>query len=95
MKSSLTLLVLVLLLVSISAGCAAGPNQFRNGDSTQRRCGFLAWALAGLYCAVRVRGSLFKSNLNFYELHNNGACTTSALVRPRLLLRWWRPRFGA
>src|SRR5208282_2696867 len=29
MKSSLTLLALVLLLVSILAGCAAGPNPFR------------------------------------------------------------------
>ena len=28
MKSSLTLLVLVLLLLNILAGCAEGPNQF-------------------------------------------------------------------
>src|SRR5271163_1570762 len=34
MKSSLTLLVLVLLLVSILAGCAAGPNQFK-GAATE------------------------------------------------------------
>jgi hypothetical protein len=32
MKSSLTLLVLVLLLVSILAGCPAGPNQFRDSS---------------------------------------------------------------
>jgi hypothetical protein len=74
MKSSLTLLALVLLLVSILAGCAAGPNQFR-GTATEHNvvAGFWLGLWQGFIAPFVFVVSLFKSNLNIYELHNNGA----------------------
>ena len=57
MKSSLTLIVLLLVLINILAGCAAGPNEYKGtAKRTQHGRGLLAWALAGLYCSVRVCG---------------------------------------
>ncbi len=74
MKSSLTLLALVLLLVSILAGCAAGPNQFR-GTATEHNvvAGFWLGLWQGFIAPLVFVVSLFKSNLNIYKLHNNGA----------------------
>lgn len=74
MKPSLTLLVLVLLLVSILAGCAAGPNQFR-GTATEYNivAGFWLGLWQGFIAPFVFLISLFKGNLNIYELHNNGA----------------------
>ena len=74
MKSSLTLLVIVLLLVNILAGCAPGSNQFK-GTSSEH------YVVAGLWLGVWQGfiapfvfvASLFKSSLNIYEVHNNGA----------------------
>jgi hypothetical protein len=72
MKSSLTLLVLVLLLLNILAGCAAGPNQ---GTATEHNvvAGFWLGLWQGFIAPFVLVVSLFKSNLNIYELHNNGA----------------------
>ncbi len=74
MKSSLTLLVLVLLLLNILAGCAAGPNQFK-GTANEHNvvAGFWLGLWQGFIAPIVLVVSLFKSNLNIYELHNNGA----------------------
>jgi hypothetical protein len=73
MKPSLTVLVLVLLSVNILAGCAPGPNQ-SNGIAADRDvAGFWLGLWQGFIAPFVFVASLFKSNLNIYEVHNNGA----------------------
>ena len=74
MKSSLTLLVLVLLLLSILAGCAPGPNLFK-GTATAHDgvAGFWLGLWQGFIAPFVFVASLFKSTLGIYEVHNNGA----------------------
>ena len=74
MKSSLLLLVLVLLLVNILAGCAPGPNQSKGTASEHDAvAGFWLGLWQGFIAPFVFVASLFKSNLNIYEVHNNGA----------------------
>ncbi len=74
MKSSLTLLVLLLLLMNILAGCAAGPNQSK-GTAGEHKvvAGFWLGLWQGFIAPLVFLASLFKSNLSIYEVHNNGA----------------------
>jgi len=74
MKSFLSLAVLVLLLVNILAGCAAGPNQSKGTPSEHDgvACFWLGlWQ--GFIAPFVFVASLFKTNLSIYEVHNNGA----------------------
>ena len=74
MKSSLTLFVLVLLLVTILAGCAPGPNQSQGTASEHDVvAGFWLGLWQGLIAPFVFVASLLKSNLSIYEVHNNGA----------------------
>jgi hypothetical protein len=74
MKSSLALLVLVLLLLNILAGCAPGRNQFKGTASEHGVvAGFWLGLWQGFIAPFVFVASLFKSNLNLYEVHNNGA----------------------
>ena len=74
MKPSLTVLVLVLLLLSILAGCAPGPNQSK-GTASERDgvAGFWLGLWQGFIAPFVFVASLFKSDLSIYEVHNNGA----------------------
>jgi hypothetical protein len=74
MKSSLALLVLVLLLLNILVGCAPGPNQSK-GTVSQHDvvAGFWLGLWQGFIAPILFVVSLFKTNLNIYEVHNNGA----------------------
>ena len=75
MKPSLILLVVVLLLLSILAGCAPGPNQSQGTASEHHGvAGFWLGLWQGFIAPFVFVASLFKSNLNIYEVHNNGAC---------------------
>jgi len=74
MKSRLVLLLLVLLLVNLLAGCAPGSNQFRGTLSEHNGvAGFWLGLWQGFIAPIVFVVSLFKSNLGIYELHNNGA----------------------
>jgi hypothetical protein len=74
MKRSLTLLVLVLLLLSILAGCAPGPNQLKGTPSEHDGvAGFWLGLWQGFIAPFLFVASLFKSGRNIYEVHNNGA----------------------
>jgi hypothetical protein len=74
MKSSLTLLVLVLLLLNILAGCAPAPNQSkRTASEHDAVAGFWLGLWQGFIAPFVFVASLLKSNLNIYEVHNNGA----------------------
>jgi hypothetical protein len=72
MKSSLTLLVLVLLLLNILAGCAPGPNQSKGTASEHGVAGFWLGIWQGFIAPFVFVASLFKSDLSIYEVHNNG-----------------------
>ena len=74
MKSSLTLLVLVLLLLSILAGCAPGANQSKATASGRGMvAGFWLGLWQGFVAPFVFVVSLFKSSVGIYEVHNNGA----------------------
>jgi hypothetical protein len=73
MKRSATFLVLALLLLSILAGCAPGPNQFKGTASEHGVAGFWLGLWQGFIAPFVFVASLFKSNLSIYEVHNNGA----------------------
>jgi hypothetical protein len=66
--------VVVLLLLSIFAGCAPSPNQSRATANDQGAiAGFWFGLWQGFIAPFVFVVSLFKSNLNIYEIHNNGA----------------------
>jgi hypothetical protein len=74
MKPSLTMLVLVLLLLSILAGCAPGPNQSKGMASEHGRiAGFWLGLWQGFIAPFAFVASLFKGDISIYEVHNNGA----------------------
>lgn len=72
MKPSLTVLVLVLLLLNILAGCAPGPNHSKAMATDHDAAGFWLGLWQGFIAAFVFVASLFKSNLGIYEVHNNG-----------------------
>jgi hypothetical protein len=74
MKSSLTLLVLVLLFVTILAGCAAGLNVCKGTANDHNAvAGFWLGLWHGFIAPIVFVASVFKSTLTIYEVHNNGA----------------------
>jgi hypothetical protein len=74
MKSSVALFVIVLLLVNILAGCAPGPNVSKGTASEHNAVvGFWLGLWQGFIAPFVFMVSLFKNNLNIYEVHNNGA----------------------
>ena len=73
MRTSLTLLVLILLLCTLTA-CAPGANQLKGTPGDQRAvAGFWLGLWQGFIAPFVFVVSLFMNNLNIYEIHNNGA----------------------
>ena len=74
MKSSLALLLLVLLLLNMLAGCAPGVNQFKGTANHQNViAGFWLGLWQGFIAPIVFVVSLFRHNLSIYEVHNSGA----------------------
>ena len=74
MKSSLALLLGLLSLLGILAGCAPGPNQFQGTASTHDGvAGFWLGLWQGFIAPFVFVVSLFKSGLSIYEVNKNGA----------------------
>src|ERR1700757_1402216 len=74
MRSSLVLLVLVLLVLNALVGCAPGANQFKGTANEHFRvAGFWLGLWQGFIAPFVFLASLFKTNLGIYEVHNNGA----------------------
>ena len=74
MKSSVTLLLLVLMFLNVLAGCAPGPNNFKGTLSEQGPvAGFWLGLWQGFIAPFVFVASLFSSSVNIYEVHSNGA----------------------
>jgi hypothetical protein len=74
MKSSLAVVVLIVVLLNALAGCAPSANQFKGtADQQGRVAGFWLGLWHGFIAPFVFLVSLFKPNLNIYEAHNNGA----------------------
>jgi hypothetical protein len=59
--------------MNILAGCAPGPNQLRvTASEHDAVAGFWLGLWQGFIAPFVFVASLFKSNLNIYEVHNNG-----------------------
>ena len=66
-------LILVLLL-TLATGCAPGPNHLQGTANTKDIiAGFWLGVWQGLIAPFVLVASLFKSDLNIYEVRNNGA----------------------
>ena len=73
MRSSLALVVLLLLLLNILGGCAPGANQYAGTASGHGTvAGFWLGLWHGFIAPFVLVVSLFKSDLSIYEVHNNG-----------------------
>jgi hypothetical protein len=73
MKTSFTVLVFVLLLLSILAGCAPGPNPSKKMASEHGEiAGFWLGLWQGFIAPIVFVASLFRGDLNVYEVHNTG-----------------------
>jgi hypothetical protein len=70
----LVALILVLLLLAMLAGCVPGPNGMKGalGEKVSV-AGFWLGIWQGFIAPFVFVISLFKSDLNIYEVHNNGA----------------------
>jgi len=74
MKSPVTWLVLVLLLLNVLVACAPGPNQSKGTANEQGSvAGFWLGLWQGFIAPFVFVASLFKGNLSINEVHNNGA----------------------
>jgi TRAP-type C4-dicarboxylate transport system permease small subunit len=74
MRSSLAVVVMVLLVVTFLAGCAPGFNLAKGTmNENGRVAGFWLGVWQGFIAPFVFVASLFRANLNIYEVHNNGA----------------------
>jgi hypothetical protein len=67
-------LILVLLLLAMLAGCVPGPDNMKGAPGEKGSvAGFWLGLWQGLIAPFVFVISLFKSDLNIYDVHNNGA----------------------
>jgi hypothetical protein len=73
MKPSWTLFLVVLLLLGNLAGCAPGSNLSKGAAGEHGVAGFWLGLWQGFIAPFVFVVSLFRSDVNIYEIHNNGA----------------------
>ena len=70
----LTLFIPALLFLLVLAACAPGPNHLKSTPNDRHTVpGFWTGLWQGFIAPFVFVISLFKSGLNIYEVHNNGA----------------------
>jgi hypothetical protein len=70
----LSALILILLLLVTLTACAPGPNNLKGTPGEKNSvAGFWLGLWQGFIAPSVFLISLFKSDLNIYEVHNNGA----------------------
>jgi hypothetical protein len=73
MRSSIAMVVLILFLVTMVAGCAPGPNAAKGTPGPRDTvAGFWLGIWQGFIAPFVFVASLFSSHLSIYEVHNNG-----------------------
>lgn len=73
MKLSLPLLLISLVLIFFLTACVPGANSFQGTVSERGRvAGFGVGLWQGFVAPFVFIASLFRSDLNIYEVHNNG-----------------------
>ena len=74
MKASASFLVVIVLVVTLVAGCAAGPNQFAGTAGEHGKvAGFWLGLWHGFIAPFMFVASLFSNKVGVYEVHNTGA----------------------
>ena len=67
------ILVCVVLMLAVLAGCAPGPNELLNSRAPNgSAAGFWMGLWNGLIAPITFVISLFTKNVQMYEVHNNG-----------------------
>lgn len=73
MLTRVILVVVLLASIVLLAGCAAGPNPYRNTpNENEVTAGFWRGLWHGIIAPITFIISLFNHNVNLYEVHNNG-----------------------
>lgn len=73
MRTFLTLLLVLVFVLNVVAGCAPSSNQSKGTvDSRGAVAGFWLGVWQGFIAPLVFVASLFKNSLNIYEVHNNG-----------------------
>ena len=73
MKTRLTAICALILVLMITGSCAAGSNQNINSPNDEGKvAGFWLGLWHGIIAPVTFIVSLFTANVNIYEVHNNG-----------------------
>ena len=70
---SIAMGLLCLIVMSLLAGCAAGPNQFKDSpDDNGSVAGFWLGLWHGAVLPITLLISLFSDSVNIYAVHNSG-----------------------
>jgi len=73
MKRFHAVIILIVMLLLLTA-CLAGPNPMqKKADKKGEVAGFWRGLWHGMLAPITFIISIFKSNISFYEVHNNGA----------------------
>jgi hypothetical protein len=73
MRKLLVLGILLLVVATVLSGCAPGPNAAeKTPDRAGKIAGFWLGLWQGMISPVTFLVSIFKENVRFYEVHNNG-----------------------
>lgn len=73
MFRKITFFILLLILITILNGCAAGTNPMINVPTEDGSvAGFWFGLWHGMICPITFVAPLFSENVHFYEVHNNG-----------------------
>lgn len=78
---NLVFVILMVFVLFCITGCFPTRNSFQNAPNEKgETAGFLTGCYNGFISPISVIASLFVSNINLYEIHNNGAAYNSGFA---------------